>query len=139
MDLSAVILAGGESRRMGRDKAWVELGGRSLLVLAVDLPRMTTAFLQQLDARCDRLTGAVPRLLVALVAGGGLGLLAGLTGIGGQALVWQPVFAAAVAIGAGGALLGTHLGVHRWRTAAFRRSLAVALWIAAAKLILTGK
>lgn len=119
--LSAVILAGGESRRMGRDKAWVELGGRSLiqiavekvrglgveetfisgrpgvdysalpcpvlfdlepsfgplggieralssvsaplvLVLAVDLPRMTTTFLRQLVAGCDRLTGVVPSL-----------------------------------------------------------------------------
>jgi molybdopterin-guanine dinucleotide biosynthesis protein A len=121
MNLSAVILAGGESRRMGRDKAWVKLGGRTLLelagekvrrlgvkelfisgrpegdysalkcpvlfdlepglgplggieralhaassplvlVLAVDLPRMTTAFLRKLVAGCNRLTGVVPRL-----------------------------------------------------------------------------
>jgi molybdopterin-guanine dinucleotide biosynthesis protein A len=33
-----------------------------LLVLAVDLPQMTTEFLQKLSARCDRLTGAVPKL-----------------------------------------------------------------------------
>src|SRR5215471_18172273 len=31
MNLSAVILAGGESSRMGRDKAWVELDGQPLL------------------------------------------------------------------------------------------------------------
>ncbi|MBI5387245.1 MAG: molybdenum cofactor guanylyltransferase [Verrucomicrobia bacterium] len=121
MDLSAVILAGGESRRMGRDKAWLEADGQSLLagavakarelgaeeifisgregedysalhcpvlldlepgfgplggierglraaasplllVLAVDLPHMTTVFLRQLAARCDVLTGAVPKL-----------------------------------------------------------------------------
>jgi molybdopterin-guanine dinucleotide biosynthesis protein A len=121
MDLSAVILAGGESRRMGRDKAWIEfdrqpliaralstvrqlgvgelfISGRAgedysalrcpvlfdlepgcgplggveralracasplLLVLAVDLPHMTATCLQRLAERCDRLTGAVPRL-----------------------------------------------------------------------------
>jgi len=33
-----------------------------LLVLAVDLPRMTTAFLETLVGRCDRLTGAVPKV-----------------------------------------------------------------------------
>jgi len=119
------------------------------------------------------------RLELALLAGGGLGLLAGLTGIGGgvfltplliflhwtpakvaggisalfivvnsiaglvglgsKALVWQPVFLGAVALGITGALLGTYLGIHRWRTAGFRRALAVVLWIAAGKLLLTGK
>jgi molybdenum cofactor guanylyltransferase len=121
MNLSAVILAGGESRRMGQDKAWLEVGGQSLLaravstvrdsgieeilisgragtdysalrcpvlfdlepgcgplsgierafdaagaplllVLAVDLPNMTAAFLRKLAGRCDLLTGAVPKL-----------------------------------------------------------------------------
>lgn len=116
---------------------------------------------------------------VALLAGGGLGFLAGLTGIGGgvfltpfliflhwtpakvaggisalfivvnsvaglaglgsRALIWQPVFVWAVVLGILGALLGTHLGVNRWRTAAFRRALAVVLWIAAGKLFLTGR
>lgn len=36
MQLSAVILAGGESKRMGRPKAWLEHEGRSLLRLGVD-------------------------------------------------------------------------------------------------------
>jgi molybdenum cofactor guanylyltransferase len=35
MNLSAVILAGGESRRMGRDKAWVEVGGQPLILRAL--------------------------------------------------------------------------------------------------------
>lgn len=116
---------------------------------------------------------------LAVLAGGGLGLLAGLTGIGGgvfltplliflnwtparvaggisalfivvnslaglaglgsKALVWQPVFIGAVAVGAAGALFGTYWGVNRWRTATFRRALAGVLWLAAGKLILTGK
>ena len=121
MELSAVILAGGESKRMGRDKALIELEGQTLLalavekvrrlgvaeifisgrpdrdysavaypvlfdlapgfgplggieralhecrsplllVLAVDLPHMTTEFLRKLMARCDPLTGVVPEL-----------------------------------------------------------------------------
>jgi len=121
MNLSAVILAGGESSRMGRDKAWVECEGQPMiaralstvkatgieeiyisgragadysalhcpvlydhesssgplagieraldttpahlmLVLAVDLPRMTATFLRKLVDRCDSLTGVIPRL-----------------------------------------------------------------------------
>lgn len=120
MNFSAVILAGGASRRMGRDKAVIEVGGQSLLsravatvrragasevfisgrkggnyaevdcpvlfdakpgcgplggiesalsvmssplllVLAVDLPRMTATFLRRLISRCDANTGVVPK------------------------------------------------------------------------------
>lgn len=39
MELSALILAGGESRRMGRNKAWLELDGKPLLRLALDKVR----------------------------------------------------------------------------------------------------
>lgn len=35
MNLGAVILAGGESSRMGRDKAWVEFDGQPLIVRAL--------------------------------------------------------------------------------------------------------
>ena len=65
--------------------------------------------------------------------------IAGLAGLGGKALVWQPSFFAPILLGIIGALLGTHFGVNRWRTTAFRRALAAVLWIAAAKLMLTGK
>jgi len=118
-------------------------------------------------------------LPVALLAGGGLGFLAGLTGIGGgvfltplliflnwtpakvaggisalfivvnsiaglaglgsKAWVWQPMFMGAIVLGIAGALLGTHYGVSRWRTTTIRSALAVVLWVASAKLILTGK
>jgi molybdopterin-guanine dinucleotide biosynthesis protein A len=37
--MSAVILAGGESRRMGRDKAWIEWNGRPLIDWAVEKVR----------------------------------------------------------------------------------------------------
>ncbi|MCL4180797.1 MAG: sulfite exporter TauE/SafE family protein [Verrucomicrobia bacterium] len=64
--------------------------------------------------------------------------LAGLAGLGPGALVWESVFVGAVILGIAGALLGTYCGVARWRTHTFRRALAVVLWIAAGKLILTG-
>jgi molybdenum cofactor guanylyltransferase len=121
MNLSAIILAGGASKRMGQDKASVQFKGYSLLslavekvrqlgiqevfisgrtgieystlncpvlsdldpgcgplggierglhassstlllVLAVDLPHMDTAFLEKLIAQCDGSTGVVPKL-----------------------------------------------------------------------------
>lgn len=120
-----------------------------------------------------------PKWPLALAVGGTLGLLAGLTGIGGgvfltplliflhwtpaktaggisalfilvnsvaglaglgeQALHWQPVALLAPVLGAAGALAGTYFGVRRWAPASFCRALAVVLWIAAAKLLLTGK
>jgi molybdenum cofactor guanylyltransferase len=39
MNVSAVILAGGQSRRMGQDKAWILFQGRPLLRAAVELLR----------------------------------------------------------------------------------------------------
>jgi len=121
MNFSAVILAGGKSSRMGRDKAFLKTGGQTLLarqiqlahelgaaeifisgradadystfdcpilkdkfqnagplagiesaldsiltplllVLAVDLPEMTTEFLRRLSAGCSETCGAIPKL-----------------------------------------------------------------------------
>lgn len=41
-DLSAFILAGGKSSRMGTDKAFIPLDGRTLLARALDLARQVT-------------------------------------------------------------------------------------------------
>jgi uncharacterized membrane protein YfcA len=65
--------------------------------------------------------------------------IAGLAGLGKQALIWEPAFIAAPVVGVAGALAGTHLGVKRWSTVTFRRVLAGVLWIAAAKLLFFGK
>lgn len=46
----------------GIERALHAVSSSLLLVLAVDLPRMTDAWLRKLVARCDRLTGVVPRL-----------------------------------------------------------------------------
>jgi molybdenum cofactor guanylyltransferase len=43
MNFSAVILAGGKSSRMGRDKAWLEIGGQTLLARQIQLARETGA------------------------------------------------------------------------------------------------
>ena len=126
-----------------------------------------------------RVSAVPPRLPYALAIGAVLGLLAGLTGIGGgvfltplliflhwtpaktaggisalfilvnsvaglaglgkSALHWEPVALVAPVLGAGGALVGTYFGVRRWAPLAFRRALALVLWIAAGKLLLTGK
>ena len=39
MIFDAVILAGGKSSRMGRDKAWLEVGGRPLVLRQIELVR----------------------------------------------------------------------------------------------------
>jgi molybdopterin-guanine dinucleotide biosynthesis protein A len=39
MNFSAVILAGGQSRRIGRDKAWLPVDGQPLLLRPIDLVR----------------------------------------------------------------------------------------------------
>jgi uncharacterized membrane protein YfcA len=65
--------------------------------------------------------------------------VAGLIGLGDKALIWQPAYVVAPAIAVVAALVGTHFSVKRWSLTVFRRVLAVVLWIAAVKLLLTGK
>ena len=43
MNFSAIILAGGKSSRMGRDKAWLEVGGKTLLERQIELARVVGA------------------------------------------------------------------------------------------------
>lgn len=64
---------------------------------------------------------------------------AGLAGLGDAALVWQPVYFWTILLGITGAIIGTHFGIQCWRARGFARALAAVLWIAAGKLVLTGK
>ena len=59
--------------------------------------------------------------------------VAGLAGLGEEALIWEPVYVVAPILGVGAALLATYLSVLRWNSTTFRRLLAVVLWIAAFK------
>lgn len=53
MNFSAVILAGGRSSRMGRDKAWLEVGGRPLIARQVELVRQVGANEVFISGRVD--------------------------------------------------------------------------------------
>jgi len=53
MNFSAVILAGGKSSRMGRDKAFLEIGGQTLLARQIKLARETGAAEVFISGRTD--------------------------------------------------------------------------------------
>jgi molybdopterin-guanine dinucleotide biosynthesis protein A len=46
----------------GIERGLQECNSPLLLVIAVDLPRISTSLLRKMACRCDRLTGVVPRL-----------------------------------------------------------------------------
>lgn len=54
MNFSAVILAGGQSSRMGRDKAWLEIGGETLLARQIKLVRAAGATEVFISGRAER-------------------------------------------------------------------------------------
>jgi uncharacterized membrane protein YfcA len=62
--------------------------------------------------------------------------IAGLVGLGREALIWEPVYMVAPIIGVAAAFLGTYLSVLRWDSTTFRRVLAVVLWVAATKSLI---
>jgi molybdopterin-guanine dinucleotide biosynthesis protein A len=51
---SAVILAGGKSSRMGSDKAWLEVGGKTLLARQIELAREAGAAEIFISGRADK-------------------------------------------------------------------------------------
>lgn len=79
MNISGIVLAGGKSTRMGRDKAWVELGGKPLIVRVLESLRPVVDDVvivtnepekfSKLDARCvrDTIPGEGP--LIGLQSG----------------------------------------------------------------------
>ena len=81
-DCTGLVLAGGESRRMGRDKTVLEFGGRSLLQSAVD--RLRDVFPQVwVSVRQRRAEVTVPQVLDEVPDAGPLaGVCAGLAQTG---------------------------------------------------------
>jgi molybdopterin-guanine dinucleotide biosynthesis protein A len=53
MNFSAVILAGGQSRRMGRDKAFLEIDGKTLLARQLETVRVAGAAEMFISGRVD--------------------------------------------------------------------------------------
>lgn len=76
--VTGIVLAGGRSRRMGRDKAWVDLAGRPLIHWALDALREVTrrqvVVARDDEAQVDRLAGlGVPLVVDRFESRGPLG------------------------------------------------------------------
>ena len=90
---TAVILAGGQSQRMGQDKAWLDVGGQPLIVHVVERLRNLAA---EVIVVRGTPTSPLPKLLARVVEDRcqGMGPLAGLqAGLDASATPW--IFAAA--------------------------------------------
>lgn len=122
-------------RPLGLPLAFLAGGGLGFLagLTAIGGGVFLTPLLILLNWTPAKVAGGISALFIVVNS------VAGLVGLGAKALIWQPVFVGAVALAVTGALLGTHFGVNRWRTIAFRQALAAVLWIAAGKLLLTGR
>lgn len=90
-DVTAIILAGGRSRRMGRDKAALVLGGRTLLQRAVDAASAAAAAVVVVGAPGRELPQLTSTVALTLVtdADEGLGPLAGI--VAGLEAVRTPI------------------------------------------------
>lgn len=88
MEVTGFAVAGGESRRMGRDKALLAWGGTDLLGHALDRLRAVCPEVRILSGSRTRYTGrGVPVILDAVEGGGSLaGVLAGLEAVDGPGL-----------------------------------------------------
>lgn len=90
MNFSAVILAGGRSARMGRDKAWLELDGETLLARQMALARGAGAAEILISGRPGvNYSEFGCRVVADLVPGGGplAGIQAALAGMQGPLLL----------------------------------------------------
>jgi molybdopterin-guanine dinucleotide biosynthesis protein A len=79
--ISGIILAGGKSRRMGHDKAFLELGGRSLIEIVLERIRAVAAEIIVVTNTPQRYAHLAARLVSDIYPGVGTlgGIHAGLT------------------------------------------------------------
>ena len=79
--ISGIILAGGDSRRMGRDKAFLELGGRPLIEIVIERVRAVAAEVIVVTNTPQRYAHLATRLVRDIYPGVGTlgGIHAGLT------------------------------------------------------------
>ena len=85
-DITGVILVGGKSRRMGRDKAFIEVQGKPLFERVLDLFRECFAQVVLVGDRGERFADYPVRVLPDLIPGSSLGGV--YTGLSGAVSEW---------------------------------------------------